>query len=76
MHLELGFCKHYCVQLSFLIPDAIGKRKLERERPFATEFASFMNSCFNQYNASLVENVKVTQEVNTFSKKLIVFSQL
>ena len=34
-----------------------------------------MNSCFIQYNAPLVENVNVAQEVNALSKKLFVFSQ-
>ena len=34
-----------------------------------------MNSCFIEYNAPLVENVNVAQEVNAFSKKFFVFSQ-
>ena len=76
MHLEIVFCKHYCVQMSFLIPGTIGKRYLEREHPFLTEFVLIMNSCFIQYNAPLVENVNVAQEVNALSKKLFVFRQL
>ena len=76
MHLEEGFCEHYCVQMTFLTPDTIGKRYLEREHPFATDFESVMNSCFIQYNATFVENVNVAQDVNTLSKKLFVFSQL
>ena len=68
MHLEIGFCEHYCVQMT------IGKRYIERERPFATEFESIMNSCFNQYNVSLVKNVNVAQVVNALSKKFFVFS--
>ena len=35
-----------------------------------------MNSCFIQYNAPLVENVNVAQEVNARSKKFFLFSQL
>ena len=35
-----------------------------------------MNSRFIQYNAPLVENVNVAQEVNALSKELFVFSQL
>ena len=23
MHFEIDFCEHYCVQMTFLIPDAI-----------------------------------------------------
>ena len=52
------------------------RKTLIRERPFATEFESIMNSCFIQYNASLVENVNVAQELNALSKKLFVFSEL
>ena len=76
MHLEIGFCEHYCVQMSFLIPGTIGKRYSVGEHPFLTEFVLIMNSCFIQYNAPLVENVNVAQEVNALSKKLFVFSQL
>ena len=75
MHLEKGFCEHFCVQMSFLIPGTIGKRWLEREHPFLTEFVLIMNSCFIQYNAPLVENVNVAQKVNALSKKHFVFSQ-
>ena len=46
-----------------------------RKHPFLTEFVLIMNSCF-QYNAPLVENTNVAQEVNALSKKLFVFSQL
>ena len=35
-----------------------------------------INSFFIQYNAPLVENVNVAQEVNALSKKLFIFSQL
>ena len=76
MHLEIGFCEQFCVQMTFLLPGIIGKRSLEREDPFLTEFVLFMNSCFVQYNAPLVENVNVAQEVNALSKKLFVFNQL
>ena len=58
------------------IPDTIGKHYLERENPFLTEFVLIMNSCLIQYNAPLVENINVAQEVNALSKKLFVFSQL
>ena len=40
------------------------------------ECGSIMNSCFIQYNASLVENVNVAQEVNAFSQKFFDFSQI
>ena len=76
MHLEIGFCEHYCVQMTFLIPGTIGKRFLERKHPFLTEFVSILNSCFIQYNGPLVENVNVAQEVNAVSKKLFAFGQL
>ena len=76
MHLEIGSCEDYCVQKTFLNPDTIGKRYLEREHPSLLELVSIMNSCFIQYNASLVEYVKVAQEVNALSKKFFVFSQL
>ena len=76
MHLEIGFCEHYCVKMSFLITGTIGKPLLEKKHPFLSEFVLIMNSCFIQYNASLVENVNVAQEVNVLSKKLFVFSQL
>ena len=39
-------------------------------------FVLFMNTFFIQYNAPLVENVNVAQEVNAFSKKFFVFNQL
>ena len=37
------------------------------------EFVLIMNSCFIQYNAPLVEYVNVTQEVNSFYQKWLVF---
>ena len=55
MHLEIGFCEHYCVQMTISIPGTIEKCSLEREHPFLTEIVSIMNSCFIQYNAPLVE---------------------
>ena len=76
MRLEIDFCEHYCVQMRFLVPGTIGKRQLERQHPFLTEVVLIINSCFIQYNARLVENVKKAQEVNALSKKLFVFSQL
>ena len=76
MHLEIGFCEHYCVQMTFLVPGRTGKRQLGREHPFLTEFVLIMNSCVIQYNAPLVEIVNAAQEVNALSKKLFVFSQL
>ena len=75
MHLEIDFCEHYYGQMIFLIPGTIGKRQLEKEHPFLTEFVLIMNSCFIQGNAPLVENVNVAQEVNALSKKLFVLSQ-
>ena len=38
MYLEIGFCEHYCVQMTLLIPDTIRKCSLEREYPFMTKF--------------------------------------
>ena len=69
MHLEIDFCEHYCVQMTISVPGTIEKRSLEREHPFFTEFVLTMNSCFNQYNAPLVENINVAQEINSFSQE-------
>ena len=66
MHLEIGFCEHYCVQITISIPGTIEKCSLEKEHPFLTEFVSIMNSCFTQYNAPLVEYVNVAQEMDSF----------
>ena len=55
---------------------SIGKGLQERERPFATESESIMNSCLIQYNAASKENFNVAQDVNAFSKKFFVISQL
>ena len=38
MHLELGFCKHYCVQMKFSFPCTIGKCSWGKEHPFLTEY--------------------------------------
>ena len=62
--------------MTFLIPGTIGKRSLEKDQSFLTDFVLIMNRCFIQYNAPLVENVNVAQEVNALSKKLFIFSQL
>ena len=62
--------------MTFFIPGPIGKRYLEIEHPFSAEFVLIMNSCSIQYNALLVENVSVGQEVNALSSKLSVFGQL
>ena len=75
MLLEIGFCEHYCVQLTFLIPGTIGKHLFEEEHPYLTEFVLIMNTCFIQYNAALVENVDVAQEVNALSQKFFVLGQ-
>ena len=53
MHLEIGFCEHFCVQMTIFIPSRIGKCSLEREYPFLEKFVLNMNSCFIQYNAPL-----------------------
>ena len=74
--LRIRFFEHYCVQMRFLVPGTIEKRYLERKHPFLTEFVLIISSCFIQYNAPLVENANVAQEVNALSKKVFVFSQL
>ena len=43
--------------------------------PFLTEFVLFMNSCFIQYNAPLVEYVNVAQEINSLCQKWLVFCE-
>ena len=62
--------------MTFLIPGTIEKRQLERRHPIWTKFVLIMNSCFIQYNASLVENFKKAREVNALSTKFFVFSQV
>ena len=67
--LEIGFCEHYCVQMTISIPGTIEKCSLEREHPFLTEFVSTMNSCFIQYNAAFVEYVNLAHEIDSFCQK-------
>ena len=76
MRLEIDFCKHYCAQMTLLIPSRIGNRLFERKHPILTALVLIINSCFIQYNAPLVENVNVAQEANAPRKKLFEFSQL
>ena len=53
------------------------RKVLIRKRTSILERVCFKyDSCFIQYNAPLVENVNVAQEVNALSKKFILFSQL
>ena len=49
------------------------KMLMRKRRPFLTEFVLFMNSCFIQYKATLIENVNVAQEINSFCQKWLVF---
>ena len=51
----MGFCEHYCVQMTFLVPVTIGKCSWGKEHPFLTEVVLIINNCFIQYNAPLVE---------------------
>ena len=75
IHLEIGFCEHYCVQMTLSIPGTGEKSSLEREHPFLTEFVLIMNSCFIQYKAPLVEYIKVYQDINSFCQERLVFWQ-
>ena len=76
MHLEIGRCEHYCAQMTISIPDTIGKCSLEREHPFLTKFVLLMNSCFIEYNATLVKYANATQQINLFCQKRLVFCQV
>ena len=73
MHLEIGFCEYYFVQMTFLHPGIIGRSSWGKEHPFLTEFVLFMNSCFIRYNAPLVVFVNLAQEINLFRQKWLVF---
>ena len=75
MHLKIGFCEHYCVQMTISIPGTIEKCSLERGHPFLTVFVSTFDNCFIQYNAPLVEYVNVAQEIDPFCQKRLVFCQ-
>ena len=52
------------------------KTLIRKKTSIFAELVLFMNSCFIQNNAPLVENVKVAQEVNALSGKVFVFRQL
>ena len=73
--LRIGFCEHYCAQITFFIPGTIGKCSLEREHPLLTEFVLSMNSFFVRYNPPLVEYVNVAHWINSFCEKWRVFCQ-
>ena len=75
MHLEIGFCENFCVQVTFLIPGTIKKCSWGKEHPFLTEFVLIMTSFFIQYNAPLVEYVNVVHEINSFCQKWLIFCQ-
>ena len=71
MHLGIGSCEHFWVQITFLIPSTIGKGSWGKDLPFLTEFVLFMNSRFIQYNAPPVEFVNVAQEIISFCQWLV-----
>ena len=75
MHLEIGFCEHYCVQMTLSIPGTIEKCSLEREHQFLTEFVLNINSCFIQHNVLLVEYINAAQKINSFCQERLVFWQ-
>ena len=58
------------------IPGYNWKTLIRKRTSILVKFVLIMNSCFIQYNAPLVENVNIAQEVNAFSKKFFVISQL
>ena len=58
--------------MTIVIPGTIGRCSLEREHPFLTELDLIMNSCFVQYNASLLDYVKVAQKkVSQYQERLV-----
>ena len=67
--LRNKFLRTILCPMTILIPGTIGKGSVEREHPFLTEFVLNMNSCFIQYNGSLVENVNVAQKINSFCQE-------
>ena len=66
MHMKIGFCDHYRVQMTILIPDAVGECSLEREHAFLTEMCFTYAQLFRPVKSPLRKYVNVTQKIKTF----------
>ena len=59
--LRTPLCSNYIFN-----PGFNRKMHMRKKHPFLSEFVLSMNSCFNHYNAPLVEYVNLVQKINLF----------